>query len=295
MGSLPDEDGFQTKADLRRLFEEGGISPRKRFGQNFLIDRNLMGKLVSSAEIGGGDCVLEVGAGMGSLTMALARRAGRVVAVEIDRALAALARERLAAYENTSVLNVDALASKSTIAPEMVAAVEDSRRGCAGGLKLVANLPYDIATPLVVELLLGELPFERLCFTVQAEVADRFFAKAGSRTYGPASVVVQWLCRGRRVCRVPPQAFWPAPKVSSSMLALDVRSGEAVGLVDRRAFAGFVRSFFQHRRKTMANIAKRMDGAERFLDALGAAGVRPSARPEELTVQAWVEFYQAAC
>src|SRR5207244_2312773 len=157
------------------------------YGQHFLIDRNLMRILVASAEIAPADCVIEVGAGAGSLTGLLAAAAAHVVAVEIDPRLVPIALAELAGRENVTLVAGDALADKSTLSAALVDAVSRARRGASGGLMLVANLPYDIATPLVIDLLLSDLPMTRLCFTVQSEVADRFLAAVGSRDYGPIS------------------------------------------------------------------------------------------------------------
>jgi 16S rRNA (adenine1518-N6/adenine1519-N6)-dimethyltransferase len=284
---------FQTKTDLRGMLEDAGISPLKRYGQNFLIDQNLMRKLVDSAELTDEDCVLEVGAGTGSLTSMLARAAGRVVAVEIDRGLARLAAERLSPLRNVDLITVDALDNKSTVSRELEGALRQAGGRPDGPLKMVANLPYDIATPLVMNLLLGDLPFRRLCFTVQAEVADRFLAAPGTPAYGPVGIVTQLLATGRRVCRVPPQAFWPAPKVRSTMLRLDVREPSTIPIADPSEFSRFVRSFFQHRRKTITHIARRMEGAEQLLAAIDRIGLSPDARSETLSLQRWVEFYLA--
>ncbi len=276
------------------MLATAGFAPRKRFGQNFLIDQNLMRKLVDSAELTEEDCVLEVGAGTGSLTSLLAPAAGRVVAVEIDRGLARLAAECLSPFRNVTILTADALENKSTVSRELQDALGQAGGQSGGPFKMVANLPYDIATPLVINLLLGGLPFRRLCFTVQAEVADRFLAAPGTPAYGPAGIITRLLATGRRVCRVPPQAFWPVPKVRSAMVCLDVRDPSAVPVSNPTDFARLVRSFFHHRRKTITNIAGRMDGAERLLSAIDRLGLPPAARPENLSLEQWVELHLAA-
>jgi 16S rRNA (adenine1518-N6/adenine1519-N6)-dimethyltransferase len=295
MASEPENPEFHTKTMLRGMLASAGLSPRRRHGQHFLIDRNLMMKLLDSAELGRGDCVLEVGAGTGCLTALLAERAGRVVAAEIDEGLAALACEHLARFDNVTLVRGDALASKSAIAGELQRAVEDALASMGGSLKLVANLPYDIATPLVVDLLLGDLPFGRLSFTVQAEVAERFFAEVGTAEYGPIGIVTRLLATGGRICRVPPQAFWPEPKVHSVMMRLDPRPGSEVQLADPVGFAGFVRSFFLHRRKTMAHLANQREDAARCLAALDQMGIAVGRRPESVAPGQWAELYQAIC
>ena len=164
-----------------------------------------------------------------------------------------------------------------------------------GSLKLVANLPYDIATPLVVDLLLGELPFERLCFTVQAEVAERFWARVGTAEYGPIGIVTQLLAAGERICRVPPQAFWPEPKVHSVMMRLERRSAADIPVADPVGFAGFVRSFFLHRRKSMAHLVKQREDAEQCRAALDHLTISGNSRPENVAPEQWADMYRAIC
>lgn len=289
---MPELSRFQTKAVIRGLLDSAGLSPRKRYGQCFLIDRNLMQKLVEAAEIEQSDRILEIGTGTGSLTSLLAARARHVVTVEVDEKIAALAAQFLANCENVTIVQVDALRNKSTVASEVVRAVE-----AAPGkrLKLVANLPYDVATSLVVNLLCGDLPLERLCFTVQAEVADRFLAAPDSSEYGPVSIITQVLAGVRRVSNLPPQAFWPAPKVSSTMLCLDVLSKEEVSIRNPTVFSGFVRRFFQFRRKTVGSIAKRLDMGDRLLPALDKSQIPADTRPENISIASWVAFYHASC
>lgn len=292
-GRGSDQDAFQTKAAIRRMLDSAGLSPRKRHGQHFLIDRNLMMKLVDSAEIGPADCVVEVGAGSGSLTALLAERAGHVIAVEIDEGLAGLAKDHLAAYSNVVLLRRDVLARKSAVAEELSEAIRAAQAAGCGPLKLAANLPYDIATPLIVDLLLSNLPFSRLCFTVQAEVADRFLAKAGTSDYGHVSIVTQLLARGVRVCRLPPQAFWPMPKVHSVMLRLDRRPADEIEAPDPVAFSEFVKSFFLHRRKKMSHLARLRADDGSGLAALEKAGISGDARPQTVALPQWIKLYRS--
>ena len=312
------KSSFQTKTVLRALLASAGAFPRKRYGQCFLIDRNLMSRLIAAAELERSDCVLEVGCGTGSLTGLLAAEAGYVVAVEVDARLAEIAAEQLgapsppgvgdgstpkpgapplpaASSANVQLLRLDALKNKSTVAPEIVAALEQRQRRAGGTLKLVANLPYDIATSLVMNLLLGELSFRRLCFTVQSEVAERFLAKPHTSDYGPVSIVCQSLTTGRRVARLPPTAFWPSPKVDSAMLRLDARPRNAVEIADLSEFAHFVRTFFQYRRKTLLRTAGTLNLREKLTEAMAKIGVAANARPENVTVEQWVSLYQTAC
>jgi len=287
-------EGFQTQTALRDLLDAAGAAPRRRFGQHFLIDRNLMEKLVEAADLSADDCALEVGAGTGSLTALLARSAGRVIAAEVDEKLHAIAAQALARSSNVTLFRVDALLNKSTIAPVLEDAMAQARATPGRRLKLVANLPYDIATPLVTNLLLRPTPPVRMCFTVQSEVADRFMAKAKSPAYGAVSIVVQALADVQRIRKVPPRAFWPPPKVESTMLRLDLLPPDRRVVDDPPAFAAFVRGFFLHRRKTMSHLAERHEARARVLAGLDRLDLHSSPRPEELTVADWLGLWQAA-
>ena len=294
MANDPHNLAFQTKKMLQELLTDRGLKPRHRYGQHFLIDRNLAEKLVAAADLRPSDCVLEVGAGTGSLTALLARSAGAVVAVEIDEHLADIAAERLATAANVTLVRGDALDSKSVLSGRVVAGVRQASAATAGALKLVANLPYDIATPLLMDILLSGLGFGCLCFTVQTEVADRILAEAGTADYGPVSIITRLLCTGRRICKVPPQAFWPMPKVFSTMVRLQARPAADIPVSHPSSFAAFVRRFFMHRRKTLAHLVKNMDDPGCLLHAIQHVGLDPTARPETLTVEQWVNFYQTA-
>lgn len=292
MSECPGNASFQTKTVLRQALGEAGIRPRRRYGQHFLIDRNLMRKLIEAADLDGDDCVLEVGAGTGSLTGWLARTAGRVIAVEIDPRLADIAERHLGEVGNVTLIRADALEGKSTVSGGVVAALREGVRGGGGRQKLVANLPYDIATPLVMTLLLGDLPLGRFCFTVQAEVAARFLARPGMDEYGPIAVITQALATSRLICKVPARAFWPVPKVASAMIRLDRRPSPDICGDDARAFAEFVRSYFRHRRKTLLSMARRQGLAARLTEVIGRIGMPAESRPEDLSVGQWVDLYR---
>jgi 16S rRNA (adenine1518-N6/adenine1519-N6)-dimethyltransferase len=274
----------QTKAQIRELLTAAGLHPNRRYGQHFLIDGNLMRRLVESAHVESADVVLEVGAGTGSLTEMLLDRAGHVVAVEIDKGLARLLGDRLHDHSNLTLLHTDVLASKHRVAPvvlETLTARAAARGGC---FRLVANLPYSIATPLVVDLLLCELTMSSACFTVQREVAQRFVAGPGGADYGPVSVVVQSAGQVRRLANVPPEAFWPRPQVESVML--EVRPAQQPR-EELRWLGHVVHTGFAHRRKTLrynlqAAFGKGVPGRLQHI-----AGLDFGARPEMIPVQQW--------
>jgi 16S rRNA (adenine1518-N6/adenine1519-N6)-dimethyltransferase len=236
----------QTKSQIQSLLAGvNSTGPRHRFGQNFMIDQNLVRLVADAGELSSQDLCLEVGPGTGTLTEELVGRAGKTVAVEIDRDLAVLLRERFAANERFTLIEGDALAGKHAINADLLATIDASR---AAGLrpKLVANLPYNIASPLVIELLIAGV--ELLTFTVQKEVADRLKAKAGSDDYGPLSAMAQMLSDVEVLRTLPPQAFWPAPKIDSALVRM--RRNDRIG-ADASAFSTFIHKVFSYRRKTL--------------------------------------------
>jgi 16S rRNA (adenine1518-N6/adenine1519-N6)-dimethyltransferase len=246
----------QTQSYLRELFARHGIAPLHRYGQNFLIDLNIHELIVNAAEVGPGDVVLEVGPGAGALTSLMAERGAAVVAVDIDPSMARLAAEATAGMPNVRVLNADALAGKNTLNPEVL---DNIRSGLAAApdrkFKLVANLPYNVATPIVGNLLVyPELRPERMVVTIQKELADRMLAPPAAEAYGALSVTCQALADVALVRTLPPSVFWPRPKVDSAVVKLvpDPAKYAAVGDVDW--FHSVVRRVFLHRRKNLRGV-----------------------------------------
>jgi len=283
-----------TQTEIRALLASSGLRPDRRLGQHFLVDGNLMRLLVAEADLGPDDTVLEVGAGVGNLTELLVEQAGWVVAVEIDPRLTAVARERLAAATNLDLLRTDALKDKHTLSPVMAERVRSRLARLGGPLKLVANLPYAAATPLVAELLLaGPVP-ERLVFTVQEEVAARFAAGPGTRDYGPLSVIAQALGEVEILRRLAPTVFWPRPRVWSAMVCL-VPSDDRRGRVeDLAVFRRVIDGLFAHRRKRAARSLSlawpEAGSATDWAGRLCAAGLAPEARGEEYSVDEIARF-----
>lgn len=272
-------------AEVRRLAEEVGLRPTKKLGQNFVHDPNTVRRIVSAAGVRTNDVVLEVGPGLGSLTLGLLEAARTVLAVEIDPVLA----ERLphtagthapAASERLHVLRADALRLRAGQLP-----VPPST--------LVANLPYNVAVPVVLHLL-AELPSLRTGLVmVQAEVADRMVAAPGSRVYGVPSVKIAWFASARRAGAVPRSVFWPVPNVDSALVALERRP--APSGVDRARMFAVVDAAFAQRRKTLrAALAGWAGSAARATELLVAAGVDPGARGEVLDVADFVRIAQVA-
>lgn len=280
----------QTKHDVQAILNAAGLRPDKRFGQNFLIDGNLMRKLVASAGIAAHDSVLEVGGGTGGLSDVLAAAAHHLLVVEIDHRLVPLLRERFRDAAHVTVLETDVLDRKHAIAPAVAAALAAAAPVSGGAYKLVANLPYSVATPLLMNLLTAVPRIDRFCFTIQKEVADRITARPHTKDYGPLAIAVQTTCAIQRLAKLPPQAFWPAPKVESTMLRLDRKAHpfEAGDALTR--FIELLHAAFAHRRKTLRyNLGKHLDES-----SIAAAGevVDLSERAEALDLETWIALGQ---
>ena len=280
----------QTKHEIQAILARAGSGPRQRFGQNFMIDQNLVRLVADAGQVAPGDVVIEVGPGTGTLTEELLSRGVDVVAVEIDRDLAAALRERLASNPHFSLIEGDALAGKHEINEALrarLAAVSRTSRPDARPVKLVANLPYNIASPLVIDLLIEGV--DLLAFTVQKEVADRLRAPAGADAYGPLSVIAQLLSRVEVLRTLPPQAFWPPPKIDSALVRLtrDDRLGPVA-----RGFARFIHQLFSFRRKTLRR-ALAQAGYDDVERVLAAQQTDPQLRPEVLTPEQLLALFRA--
>jgi 16S rRNA (adenine1518-N6/adenine1519-N6)-dimethyltransferase len=282
----------QTLSEIRRLLAEAGLAPQHRLGQHFLIDLNLMRKLVAAADVTAADTVLEVGPGTGSLTELLLACGARVVAVEIDHGLQAILRRRLAEHPGFTLVQGDALGGKHRVNPFVlqILAARPPRPG--GAYKLVANLPYQIATPLLMDLLMVEPRFERLTCTIQREVGERLVAAPRSEAYGTVSVVTQTLANLLPRAIIPPTAFWPRPAVESVMLTLRPRPPEQIEVADVPGFVAFVQRGFEQRRKMLRRLLRDWDEPAAAF-AFQRAGISPDARPEELSPAAWRALFAA--
>jgi 16S rRNA (adenine1518-N6/adenine1519-N6)-dimethyltransferase len=240
-----------TKKNIQELLSRSDISPRRQWGQHFLIDLNLMRLLADAAELQGNETVLEVGAGTGSLTDLVAARAGRVIAVEIDQALAAIAAEELRQHNNVTLINTDILSSKHTMNNEVLDAIAASQAELQGPFLLIANLPYQVSAPLMINLLFGDLICEAMFVTVQLEVANRMTAVPGTREFGPLSILLQAAGRVRQFHKIKPTAFWPLPNVYSAMIRWQRDKNLRAQIHDITALKKVVDLLLGHRRKTI--------------------------------------------
>jgi len=263
-----------SRSDVQRLLAEHGIRPTKTLGQNFVVDANTLERVVRLAEVGPGGTVVEVGAGLGALTLALAGTGARVLAIEIDRRLAAVLRE-VVDGRDVEVIEADALRLDWA---ELLA-------GVSPPVTLVANLPYSVATPVVIRVLEDAPLVGRLLVMVQREVGERWVARAGEPAYGAVSVKIAYWAEASLVGRVPPTVFLPRPRVESVLVRMVRRAEPAVdpAVVPYRRFEAVVRAGFAHRRKML----RRSLAGTVAPEAFELAGVAPSARAEELDVADW--------
>jgi len=288
---LPGSPSLLGAIEIRRLAAELDLRPTKSLGQNFVHDANTVRRIVAAAGVDSGDHVLEVGPGLGSLTLALLRSAGRVTAVEIDSRLAGLLPRTISAHaadrlDDLTVLTADALTLSG--ADIMVTGGATA----AAPTALVANLPYNVAVPVLLHLL-AELPsIRRVLVMVQAEVADRLAASPGSKIYGSPSVKAAWYGRTRRAGSVGRSVFWPVPGVDSALVALERHDMPSAG--DREAVFAVVDAAFAQRRKTLRSaLAGWAGSASRAERIVRAAGIDPGLRGEMLEVGAFAAIAAA--
>jgi 16S rRNA (adenine1518-N6/adenine1519-N6)-dimethyltransferase len=265
----------QTKHEILAMLEQAQMRPRHRFGQNFMIDGNLVRLIADSGMIQSGDLVIEVGPGTGTLTDEILARSANVLAVEIDRDLSDLLRNRFIQNSNFTLIEGDALAGKHAVNDELFQRINDAKQA-GKTVRLVSNLPYNIASPLVVELLIAGV--DMLVFTVQKELAERLAANPVGKEFGPLSIMVQMLGRVEILRTLGPKAFWPMPSVDSAL----VRISRDNRLQNRaHDFGVFIHKIFSSRRKTLRK-ALANAGIENPDQILADAKILPTVRPEEI-------------
>lgn len=264
---------------------------QKKYGQNFLIDTHVLDKIINAAEITEEDFVLEIGPGIGTMTQYLASSAREVFAVEIDRALIPILEDTLSEYENVTILNEDILKV------DIRKLAEEHNQGRP--IKVVANLPYYITTPIIMGLFEEEVPVESITVMVQKEVADRMQTGPGSKDYGALSLAVQYYASPYIVANVPPNCFMPRPKVGSAVIRLSRHEKSPVEVKDPRMMFRIIRASFNQRRKTLVNGLKNARDLEftreEVESALTACGFPLNIRGEALTLQNFADLSNCLC
>ncbi|SEP62873.1 16S rRNA (adenine1518-N6/adenine1519-N6)-dimethyltransferase [Lachnospiraceae bacterium NE2001] len=260
-----------------KVIQENGFTFHKKYGQNFLIDSHVIDKIISVADLDKNSRVLEIGPGIGTLTQYLAEEAGEVVAVEIDDKLIPILSKTLAEYDNVRVIHGDILK-------------QDTEKIFGGApFKIVANLPYYITTPIIMNLLESGVPAQSITVMIQKEVALRMQASPGSKDYGALSLAVQYYAEPYLAANVPPNCFMPRPNVGSAVINLKRLENPPVEVKDLSLMFGLIRGAFNQRRKTLANAVGNYDGVsftrEDVETALNALGLDTRVRGEALTLE----------
>jgi 16S rRNA (adenine1518-N6/adenine1519-N6)-dimethyltransferase len=284
----------QTLSFLQNLFRERGIEPKNKLGQNFLIDLNLIDLVVRTAELSPEDLAVEIGSGTGSLTSRLADQAGAVLSVEIDPAFHSLVSELLGERDNLILLHADVLKNKNHLSPRVLEALADlERRVPVTRRKLVANLPYAVATPVISNFLLSNVAFERMVVTLQWEIAARLMAVPGTEHFGALAVLVQSQADVELVRRLGPSVFFPRPKVDSAIVCVRPSTGKRAGVVERlgdlQRLRVFLRDLYSHRRKNLRGALTGLPSGRRPKEEvdrkLAELGVDGTVRAEALNVE----------
>ena len=259
---------------------------QKKFGQNFLIDTHVLEKIISAAGITKNDCVLEIGPGIGTMTQYLAENAGHVVAVEIDRNLIPILKETLADYDNVTVINEDILRV------DIKALAEEYNGGKP--IKVVANLPYYITTPIIMGLFESGVPIDNITVMVQKEVADRMKEGPGSKDYGALSLAVQYYAKPEIIANVPPNCFIPRPNVGSAVIRLTRHKEMPVEVKDPILMFKIIRASFNQRRKTLqnglGNAPELPYTKEQIAAAIAEMGLTPTIRGEALSLAQFAQL-----
>lgn len=259
---------------------------QKKYGQNFLIDTHILEKIIEASDVNSGDCVLEIGPGIGTMTQYLAENAREVVAVEIDKALIPILEDTLSGYDNVTVINEDILKV------DINRIVQERNKGKA--IKVIANLPYYITTPIIMGLFESGVPLHSITIMVQKEVADRMQVGPGTKDYGALSLAVQYYAKPRVMLQVPPSCFMPRPNVGSSVIRLNRYDKPPVEVENEGFMFSIIRASFNQRRKTLVNgltnagntgVAK-----ENIQKVLKEMNLSPSIRGEALTLQQFAEL-----
>lgn len=273
-------------SDLKEILNRHGFSFSKSLGQNFLIDRNVLDKIIDAADIKEDGCALEIGPGAGTLTQCLAARASKAAAIEIDSALIPILNETMSQYDNFTLIHKDVM---EVNLPELTNQLFGDKPFC-----VAANLPYYITTPIIMTFLENRLNVTSMTLMVQKEVADRMAAAPGGKDYGALSVAVQYYTSVSLVCKAEPHCFMPQPKVASAVINLKVLKEPKVKAENEKLFFKIVKSAFGQRRKTLVNALTKSPyinlSKDSVIDALEVMGMNFGIRGERLSVEEFVEL-----
>ena len=277
---------ISTPSATMEIIRKYGFTAQKRFGQNFLIDENIIRNILDATQLTKEDCALEIGPGIGALTQHLCARAGHVAAVEIDKKLIPILQETLAGCDNVTIINQDIL---KTDLKQIAEHYNSGRK-----LKVAANLPYYITTPIVMQLLESRAPIASMTLMVQKEVADRMQAGPGTKDYGALSLAVQYYTQVSVVTTVSPGCFIPRPNVDSAVIHLSCVEGGTVPVQDEKLMFKLIRASFNQRRKTLANGLKNAEGLsfsrEQVVQVLEEMGLPATVRGEALTLAQFAQL-----
>ena len=270
---------------IRQELKEYGLSPRKKLGQHFLTDRNILDKVIRTAEVSQEDVILEVGPGLGEMTLALAKKADQVIAVEIDSKLAELLRKKMSGLPNVKIILGDILKID----------FNSLSREVGSPLKVVANLPYQISTPLLFRFIESKKIFSSFTLTLQREVAERIGASPGGKEYGPLSIFMQIFLDVSIRFFIKPSAFFPPPKVESAVVQMVWKEEPVIELKSEEWFKKVVKASFGYRRKTLINALKHSNLAlsESVELKMDKIGIDPRRRPGTLTLQEFIRLADA--
>lgn len=275
----------------RAIMESYGLTFKKSLGQNFLTDINILNKIVAAADVTEADDVIEIGPGIGALTEQLAKRAHQVMALEIDDRLIPVLKDTLAPYDNVTIVHQDVLKADLNA---LIAQNFDGKHN----LKIVANLPYYITTPIILHLLDTKIDFEKIVVMMQKEVADRLAATPGNKDYGSLTVAVQYEMDADIAFIVPKTVFIPQPKIDSAIIVLEKKDSQPYQPADEEFFKKMVKGIFLHRRKSLWNNLQGLYGKdpatkEKMQVALQKAGIEPGIRAEKLSIAQMVDLADA--
>ncbi len=271
--------------ETKFLMKKYQISANKNLGQNFLIDENVIQNIIESAQISQNDFVIEIGPGLGTLTSQLVEKAGKVIAIELDKKMVKILQERFSLYSNFQLLNEDVLKVDLKTLIE-----KENTQKCP--VKIVANLPYYITTPIIMKLLEEKLPMQNITVMVQKEVADRLTAIPGEKNTGAITYCVYYYCEPKQMMLVPNTSFIPEPKVNSEVIQLNIRQNPPVQLKDETVFFKIVKASFMQRRKTLLNGLTNAGiiSKEKMREILNKMQLSETVRGEDLSIEQFAQI-----